>query len=97
MHAGGVDFSPEPGDSLNRSPGGFAGRGTKSAGSAGDSLGSYTACRHEFFHISALAFGAFRRGIAGTQDELLKTVTAGFTLILINRHFSFLSKNSPLK
>ena len=62
----GVICSPEPGDLLNPSPGGFAGGGTESAGPGGNSLGPYTAGRHKLFHISALAFGAFRRGVAGT-------------------------------
>jgi len=58
--------SPEPGDSLNPSPGGLTGRGTKSTGTGGNTLGSYTAGRHELFDFSTLAFRAFRRGIAGT-------------------------------
>ena len=95
VHVCGVICSPEPGDSLDPSTGGLAGGGTKSAGSGGNSLGSYTAGRHKLFHICALAFGAFRRGIAGAKDEILKTVAARFALILINRHFSILSKNFP--
>lgn len=65
VHVCGVMGSPGPGDALNPSPGGLAGGGTKSAGSGGNSLGSHTAGRHKLFHIGALAFGAFRCGIAG--------------------------------
>ena len=59
------DCSPEPGDSLDPSPGRLTGRSAKSTGTGGNTLGPHAAGRHELLDIVTLAIGTLRYRIAG--------------------------------
>jgi hypothetical protein len=90
-----IFFSPDRGAlKLDSSAGRLAGRATKAAGTGGNPLGPHTTRRHQLFDILALAFRTFGVRIIGRQDKLFKTVTAGFTLIFVNRHNRILPKQN---
>ena len=57
--------SPEPGDSLDPSPGRLTGGSAESTGTGGNALGPHATGRHELFDIVALAIGTLRCRITG--------------------------------
>jgi hypothetical protein len=86
-------FSPDRGAvKLDPSAGRLAGRGIKAAGTGGNSLRPHTTRRHQLFDIPALAFRTFGVHIIGREHQLFKAVTAGLTLIFVNRHNRILPK-----
>jgi hypothetical protein len=84
--------SPEPGDSLDPSPGRLTGRSAKSTGTGGNALGTHAAGRHELLDVVTLAIGTLWCRIAGAYNKFLKTMAARFALVLVNGHFPILSK-----
>ena len=88
-------FSSNRGKPLYRSPRGLAGRFLEPAGTGGNALGTHGGGGHLFDHVLARALRTFGRGIRRRQNQIFKTVTTTFALILINRHrFFLLQKNA---
>ena len=71
---------------LDPSAGRLAGGSRKPARTAGNPMRPDTSGRHQLLHIRAVARRAFGRRFIGGQGQFFETMTAGFTLILVNRH-----------
>jgi len=71
---------------LDPSAGRLAGRCAEATGTGCNAVGSHTAGRHEFIHVSTITFRTFRIRITGRKNKVLKAVAAGFTLVFVDRH-----------